>query len=734
MGHAMTFWPHRFFETLLNKIVFKQILFLFPSNMYKVLKAKYSKELLNIRLPLRYGANIDDPILYGTPPRKKQKLLKDLYQKEELEERYEIFKDIDNRPCLSNYDTRKSTISMTLEKALFHQGGKIKRNKLDRVVSGISKASFWVYLFLNWYTQETSDLYPIADQCQTSITFLLYYFVHCETRGRKLHGSKTHLLLNRFATMYPNSRQIDLSDIKIDSNLFNNTATSIMNACKLYQKLLNEDDEFYIKKLQKAIVSGQFMRWERAHITPTKNMTYELYAKSRNISRALFTLEFRYNINKNVNQENHNTHFKFKWLRKQVFKRDPRCADIYMYPTSQFKVDRLTIDLKTMQSLFGNKTEWKDHFDTTKMGINPLLLTTMKTIKTDGFTVQFVFEKQRQVQYMTKQRPSFPFYEWNTKEPGPYEKLCPQVDYPDDKPRFDNIKSCPYLPKKHGIRFLNTLNKMAIDQIKKEHMVCVDPGIKLVYCAKAGQDIVSMSNGRHHHLLMSKPFRNYDQKRKRGIQTQLDLLSMTRRLDDYLEAVNHVFNDLSNVFGDLEYRKWRFRKDGLRRKIDDLVYMELMTGKKQCANFYFNDKRRAKQTFKVKDHEHRNIYWGDGSYGHGKVNAVVPNKRLIYALCKKARVIITPEFRTSKLCCKCHHILPTKMVDINGQRQRQCTNCLVVVDRDVNASIKIEQVVKSYCRTYEKPEWQELDFEATTPSGYPLCTSIEPPIHDRVSF
>eukprot|EP00835_Amoeboradix_gromovi_P004713 NODE_385_length_9550_cov_0.159877.p6 type:complete len:110 gc:universal NODE_385_length_9550_cov_0.159877:8997-8668(-) len=52
-------------------------------------------------------------------------------------------------------------------------------------------------------------------------------------------------------------------------------------------KLLNVDNDFYIKKIKKSIVSGQFMRWETNHITPTKVMKDELYSKSRNISIAL---------------------------------------------------------------------------------------------------------------------------------------------------------------------------------------------------------------------------------------------------------------------------------------------------------------------------------------------------------------------------------------------------------------------------------------------------------------
>eukprot|EP00835_Amoeboradix_gromovi_P002389 NODE_135_length_18075_cov_0.518413.p2 type:complete len:686 gc:universal NODE_135_length_18075_cov_0.518413:3517-1460(-) len=684
--------------------------------MYSVLKAKYKKELTDNRMPLRYGMNLDVPILYERP-KKKLKTVVDLYTKEEIEERFEIFKSMDTSSCLSNNPTRKQTISMTLEKALFHQDGKIKKAKIDRVVSGILRSVFWVYLFLNWYAQETGNLYPIADQCQTSITFLIYYFIRCESRGRKLYGSQVHLLLNRFATMYPNSRLIDLSDIKIDLNTFNSSATSIMNACKLYHKLLNEDPEFYIKKIKKSIVSRQFMSWESNHITPTKAIKDDLYSRSRNISRALVKLELKF-------RPSHDALSKVNWLRQQVYLRDPRCADLYLYPTSQFKVDRLTIDLKTMQSSFGNTTQWDHHFDAKKMNMDPSLLKTMKTIKTDGFTVQFVLEKRREVEYNSKERTRFPLHEWN-KESNVEEKLVPVVDYPIDKPTFGAIKNYSTLPKKNGMRLLNKLNRGAIDTLKQEPMVCIDPGIKFVCCAKAGDNIVCMSSGRHHHLLMTNKFRKYDQLRKRPIQSYLDALSVTRTLDTYLEAVDNGFVVLSNVFGDLEYRKWRFRRDSLRRKIDDLVYMELMTGKKQCSNFYFNDKRRAKQSYRIKErpkgrskpvriqeYEKRNIYWGDGSYGHSKGNAVVPNKRLIYKLCKRARVIVTPEFKTSKLCCDCHHDLRKEMVSVNGQRQRQCPNCFSVEDRDVNSCIKIEQVVISYCSTYEKPKWQELDFDA----------------------
>eukprot|EP00835_Amoeboradix_gromovi_P001687 NODE_82_length_22708_cov_0.383476.p16 type:complete len:111 gc:universal NODE_82_length_22708_cov_0.383476:10307-10639(+) len=85
----------------------------------------------------------------------------------------------------------------------------------------------------------------------------------------------------------------------------------------------------------------------------------------------------------------------------------------------------------------------------------------------------------------------------------------------------------------------------------------------------------------------------------------------------------------------------------------------------------------------------------------------------MYALCNRSRVVITPEFRTSKLCCKCHQILTKETISFDGQRQLLFRNFLFVFNRDMNASIRIEEAVNCYCSTSRKFEWQGMNFEAT---------------------
>jgi hypothetical protein len=164
-------------------------------------------------------------------------------------------------------------------------------------------------------------------------------------------------------------------------------------------------------------------------------------------------------------------------------------------------------------------------------------------------------------------------------------------------------------------------------------------------------------------------------------------------------------------YGSQEYKQLRFKQFQIEQKIMDLMYREISIGKVLAMNMSFKDSDRKKTRYKkVKKKHHRVIYYGDGSYKHNTHGCEsVMNKKLVYSLSKRTLVMMTPEFRTSKCCFKCHR--PNEDSEWKKQssrrlRLRQCTHCLVTLDRDVNATWNMMDVVDSYILNNQKPNWQ----------------------------
>lgn len=80
------------------------------------------------------------------------------------------------------------------------------------------------------------------------------------------------------------------------------------------------------------------------------------------------------------------------------------------------------------------------------------------------------------------------------------------------------------------------------------------------------------------------------------------------------------------------------------------------------------------------------VIFGGGSFDHAsRGHPATPKKGLFNAMKKYCRVRLSGEYRTSKRCSNCEHVLEQSRF----WRVKQCKNCFTFWHRDVNAARNI---------------------------------------------
>ena len=280
-----------------------------------------------------------------------------------------------------------------------------------------------------------------------------------------------------------------------------------------------------------------------------------------------------------------------------------------------------------------------------------------------------------------------------------------------DKPTFDLIKKYKQLPNKNGTRLLTQVSKIKDNrnQLIPLGKSTIDPGKNQVYTVlNSNKKTVAMSKQRLKHLRLINTFQKIENKNRKDIQFIFDQLSECLNCNKYLDVIHTHFSTLRQYYNTKTTKKLRFKKFQLEQKINDLIFKEIQLGECLATNMFFNDTFRKKKKYtKVK--KKNVIYYGDGSYKHNTRGCEsVMNKKLIYSLSRRSLVLMIPEFRTSKLCCKCHLNQNWKLVHSRHKlRLRQCTHCFATLDRDVNAVYNNMEIIKSYLEDGKKPKWQK---------------------------
>ena len=574
---------------------------------------------------------------------------------EEKKVKVEYRKVINRSPCISPRQERHQTVVRLLKSSI---NCPHKITKINAIVDGFSSARIWTLLFLNWYTERTNTVFPFGDTV-TPLVFVIKFFVKEEQRGRMFLNSALHDHLVAFSQQFPSSRLADLTQYKVHGNQFNLLAGQMMTNINLYHKqYMSNDYLIQVLSKKKRSTSKKFFRnlvsFEYERVLPPRPFVWR---PSNVIDRV-------------------------RWVQNVLKKLDPEIIGDWYYPKACLGAAFIPFDLFSFQKLFGKDTEWHHHFNCRE--------NVVMTMSTDGFSVHFTIKRRSPQAFEVQQG-----------------RVVPIKNCPNEKKSFDDIKKHTNLPPSRGLRFLNALSPPALTALGDTGRVSCDPGKKFVYTAVVEEKTVAMSSGRLKHLMMTPQFIKYDNMRQREIKVELDELSRTRSLLAYLTVLDRHFTRFRFVFGDFGYRRWRFRRFGLRQKVNAVIEKELQTGVKTVDNFYFDDEKRKTQPT-GKGGGKRIIYWGDGSVGHCTGNPPVPNRKLVYALCKTNVVVITPEFRTSLCCSACHFKMRrVQTISRRGLRLRQCPNCAVVKDRDVNGCENIDQVAVSYQATGRKPDWQE---------------------------
>ena len=584
------------------------------------------------------------------------------------------------RKAVTKVTLSTQTICMTLQKAIVSQNSKKVMDKLNEIVPLVSSATKIASYFLNWYTNEYKQLFPFPKtNPENCIYFILKIILGHSHRIQNSSREKYKSLFDSIAIFlkkYPNF--LLYCPIEIHPNVLLLASKQMITNLNLFH-LQYFEMKFLLNKVKKGIISFVI------------NTTIDKQDISRNIKKMNLKnmlkeysklIQLKLNSIKEYSLEE--KYDMMMWINRIQQEYTMSLRKGYFYPMAKLKDNIIAIDLcsflKLMNSgfsdIFGKHVKNKSLHKTTN-------------IRTDGLTVQFVSTYYSEKATYVHQDCSRAF----------------------DKPTFDLIKKYKSLPNENGTRLLTQVSKI---KENRETLIplgksTIDPGKNQVYTVlNSDGKTVAMSKQRLKHLRLINTFQKIENANRKDIQFIFDELSECLNCLDYLSVIHTHFSTVRKHYGTKSTKKLRFKKFQLEQKIMDLMYKEIQLGECLETNMSFKDTVRKKKRYsKVK--KKNVIYYGDGSYKHNTRGCEsIMNKKLVYALSRKTLVLVIPEFRTSKLCCKCHLNKSWKSIPSRHKlRLRQCTHCFVTLDRDVNAVYNNMQIIKSYLEDGKKPKWQE---------------------------
>lgn len=547
------------------------------------------------------------------------------------------------------------------------------RDILRSVVVAMDHAKRWTLLFMN-HTYQVSDVeFDFSSKTQTRVNVALRFFVDqhdgmrvLKSNAKAFQPEYLELLrsLEAFHTQYPMSQKPCV--LKIHHNIFNRISTQIKTMVAQYDEYLL-DDERILSRLMK-IVRSQ-----------TKLSNEERQAVASVISDEL----------QGVKTPSERLRYIHKFQR--MFEPCPNTyAEIWRYPTAKHGLSYAMFDKESLAAL-----------DVTCYNQGDALLST------DGYGASVTRMSQVTIQSRvvrrTKKRKKDDSEDPETflvyRDPDPTGAF--------DAPTMKRVMNCKSVPETQAyLRRLTALEPEFLPMFKDDIFTAVDPGKHQIFTATVGDKIVNFSSSRYSHLLFTRKFTRDVKRLNESIRAPLDALSRTRTFMEYLETFSGSCDKITNVYQQEKLLAWRFRRYGLKQKIQDMMLSMLTEGSSGLSNFYLNDKKRKRQKIGRVEPK-RLIVWGDGGRGHTRGCAPVPNVILLYRFSKRVRVVVAPEAYTSKTCCVCFTQSFTKQTQQrNGQRLRTCKTCFSVLDRDVNACLNIATVFQYYIRNGQKPEWQ----------------------------
>lgn len=654
------------------------------------------------------------------------------------------------RFCHIGYHKNEAqTITMTLKKALHPTNSNKVISKLNIMVPYISSVTKITSYFLNWYANEYKQLFPFPPKNARNLIELMIKMILGQSKRIRPLTFKTYPYLfeplERFLILFPNF-QLDCP-IEIHQSMMNLAGETLITNLDLYH-LQFLDFDYLMNQLIKYIIFNireniKDPKEQKQVIKDTLTPSYK-----KEISQ-IITLKLK-EIKKLHKPTLKEKYTMMEWLYscKQYYDPNLKMRHGYFYPLCRFKDNMISIDLKSFMNVMNctfSQAFLKHVIPKEKQPGHSLLTT---SIRTDGYSIQFIKRitdevplykvsfldfkfknKEEKEKYKTFFKQENPIIQKNIDFKGVWIKNTKDIqrgkrsfefdlDNAIDKPTFDLIKTFTSLPKEKGTRVLTQVLKEPDNQIRLNYLgkCTLDPGKKQIYTVlnNENQKTVAMSKERQSHLRLTGIFTKIEINNRTKLGNIITELSTCCLFNQYIQKVHVHFKTLRNHYSTKTCKKLRFKRAQIEQKIMDLMYKEIQHGEILATNMKWNDKKRKKIKYKKVIEKRKNvIYYGDGSFKHNtKGCRSVMNKKLVYELSKRALVIMIPEFRTSKTCCNCFHLNENNewhtIVKANNSklRLRQCTHCLVSLDRDVNAVFNMLNVVEHYIKFNEKPFWQ----------------------------
>ena len=235
-----------------------------------------------------------------------------------------------------------------------------------------------------------------------------------------------------------------------------------------------------------------------------------------------------------------------------------------------------------------------------------------------------------------------------------------------------------------------------------EELIALDPGLRMLFvgCNNKNDAIINCSGKSYYHdaginRINNKQRRHYNKDEEVLSYIRNMPIGKTNDINEFCKHLSYCLNKLDKVL-EFHYtnpfRKWKFTKYILeKKKINELCKL-------------ISKKSDITEPSKVV------VGFGDWSNPHDSIirgHKRGPVLKLKTHLRKWCKVIDVNEFRTSKLCCKCHN--ETEKVSYNGVKVNSVLRCLnnecrMVIDRDINGCKNILKMLMVSLNQIEKPE------------------------------
>ena len=247
---------------------------------------------------------------------------------------------------------------------------------------------------------------------------------------------------------------------------------------------------------------------------------------------------------------------------------------------------------------------------------------------------------------------------------------------------------------------LTNINLNDFDTIK-----AFDPGFRYMYVGtntteKKENDITKCSSKSYYHKCQM----NKASQQKHIIYKKNDFISNyfkqmpTNKTNDITNYLNYVTYSLSELTRCL---KFHFDKPMRKLRFTTYIYKQ-KTMNELCKQItekkHINDKSKALIGFGDWSNQKDSII-----KGHRR-GPIVALKRELKKWCK---LCVVDEFRTSKLCCKCHNEtekMSYNNIKINSVLRCKNNECGTVIDRDINGCKNIYNILKNALEGKERPK------------------------------